>query len=59
MMMPFDTKTMLFLGFALGIVAFLIWNMFFKKAPTESLPPPPQEKQEEDVPQGPPPSVVM
>lgn len=57
MMMPFDTKTMLFLGFALGIVAFLIWNMFFKKAPAEALPPP-QEKQE-DVPQGPPPSVVM
>lgn len=30
-MMPFDTKTMLILGLALGVVAFLIWSKFFKK----------------------------
>lgn len=44
-MMPFDTKTMLILGLALGVVAFLIWSKFFntKKQQYELPPAPPPE----------------
>jgi hypothetical protein len=45
--MMFDMKTMLMLGVSLGVIAFLIWTMFFKTKPTlpEAPDSPPQEEQ--------------